>query len=114
MKLVTIICASLFITGCAQMKETVSLLNPKLGETFGQKPYIYEAIDGETDQRLIVIKAINKGQRFSYRQEAVSLACIDEIKPEILAEKDNDNKSTLKIIVWCQHGLTQQIQISEK
>lgn len=114
MRTVIMICGLIGLSGCAQIKETVSILSPTLGETLGYKPYTFESVDGEADQSLIVIKAMNQRDRFYYRSDAISQACIDEPQPEILAEKDNEDKSTLKIIVWCQQGVAQQENINQQ
>lgn len=103
---ITLIAVLSLLAGCAQVAQTAGKINPRLGETankaLGIKNYRYEHVEGEPDQRLIIITGSSSYNRNQYRREAVANACPKGTKPDVLVNKDNPQKSEMKVVVWCQ------------
>jgi len=94
------------LVGCAQLAQTAGKISPRIGETanraLGIKNYRYEHVDGEPDQRLIIVTGSSSYSRNTYRKEAISNACPEGTKTDVLALKDNPKKAQMKIVVWCE------------
>lgn len=103
---ITLITVFSLLTGCAQVAQTAGKINPRLGETankaLGIKNYRYEHVEGEPDQRLIVITGSSIYKRNQYRSEAVANACPKGTKTDVLGKKDNPQKAQMKVVVWCK------------
>ena len=93
------------MASCAQVNQSVNRIDPRLAELsnniIGVKNYRYEHVEGEPDQRLILINGSSYTKRYSLSKEAISNACPKGTKADELGRKD-DNKSQLKVVVWCK------------
>jgi len=97
---------ALTVGGCETVNTTLQDINAGLEETNqtlkGEKPYRYESVKGEPDQRLIIIKSMSTKRRVKYEAEAIAGACPTGQIPDVLGKKDSPDKYHYKIVVWCQ------------
>ena len=105
-KFLSVIVSVTMLIGCAQVAQTVHKVDPRLSELsnniIGVKNYRYEHVDGEPDQRLIIVYGSSSPKRYARGKEAKNNACPKGTTVDELGRKDNLEKNELKIVVWCK------------
>jgi len=102
-KLTVLTLIALVLTGCS----TTSVENFRKSVTEGAnnargiKNYKYERVDGEPDQRLVIIEGSTAANRNKYKADAVSGACPSGYSPDVLGTKDDQESRTMKVVIWC-------------